>query len=71
MLVPSLLERKRDWEADGLRLTGIMGVIEAMKSLSTGVPMGGVMRLVSVGAVGMRGTCWMPLLGAGHATYVE
>jgi alcohol dehydrogenase class IV len=40
MLVPSLLETKRDWEAEGPRLAEMMGVIEAMKSMSTGVPMG-------------------------------
>jgi alcohol dehydrogenase class IV len=41
MLVPSPLEAERDWEAEGPRLTEMMGVIEAMKSISGRVPMGG------------------------------
>ena len=41
LLVPSLLETKRDWESEVPRLAEMMGVIEAMKSMSTGVPMGG------------------------------
>jgi alcohol dehydrogenase class IV len=40
LLVPSLLRTKREWEAEGPRLTEMMGVIEAMKSMSGGVPMG-------------------------------
>lgn len=41
MLVPNLLETKEHWEDEKPRLEEMMGVIEAMKALGTGVPMGG------------------------------
>lgn len=57
MLVPNLLETKKEWEALEPRLQEMMGVIEAMKRMSTGVPMGGEScDWAPVGAVG--GGAW-------------
>jgi alcohol dehydrogenase class IV len=39
-LVPNLLKTKMDWENEDARLAEMMGVIEAMKAVATGVPMG-------------------------------
>jgi len=41
LLVPNLLRTKKDWEAEEPRLKEMMGVVEAMKGLGVGVPMGG------------------------------
>ena len=41
MLVPNLFKTRRQWEDEKARLEEMMGVIEAMKALGTGVPMGG------------------------------
>jgi alcohol dehydrogenase class IV len=41
LLVPSLLNTNKDWENERSRLKEMMGVVEAMKALDTGVPMGG------------------------------
>jgi len=41
LLVPNLLITKKNWKAEEPRLKEMMGVVEAMKGLSTGVPMGG------------------------------
>jgi alcohol dehydrogenase class IV len=40
LLVPGLLATKKDWTAEEPRLQEMMGVIEAMKGLEFGVPMG-------------------------------
>jgi alcohol dehydrogenase class IV len=41
LLVPNLLRTKADWEAEEPRLQCMMGVVEAMLGLKSGVPMGG------------------------------
>lgn len=41
LLVPNLLITKKNWEAEGPRLKEMLGVVEAMKGLEKGVPMGG------------------------------
>jgi alcohol dehydrogenase class IV len=41
LLVPNLLITKKDWNAEEPRLKEMMGVIEAMKALGHGIPMGG------------------------------
>jgi len=41
LLVPNLLLTKQNWEDKEPRLKEMMGVIESMKGLSTGIPMGG------------------------------
>jgi len=41
LLVPNLLLTKKNWDAEEPRLKEMMGVIEAMKGLEYGVPMGG------------------------------
>ncbi|CZT41291.1 related to aldehyde-alcohol dehydrogenase [Rhynchosporium secalis] len=41
LLVPNLLLTKRNWEDEKARLDSMLGVIESMKGLSFGVPMGG------------------------------
>jgi alcohol dehydrogenase class IV len=40
-LVPSLLQTKADWEALERRLRSMMGVVEAVQGLKSGLPMGG------------------------------
>lgn len=41
MLLPNLLKTKSEWEDEKARLEEMMGIIEAMRALGTGVPMGG------------------------------
>jgi alcohol dehydrogenase class IV len=41
MLVPNLSATKREWENEEARLLEMMGVIDALKALLKGVPMGG------------------------------
>lgn len=41
LLVPSLLLTKRNWENEKARLDSMLGVIESMKGVSSGLPMGG------------------------------
>ena len=41
LLVPNLLITKQQWEDEKARLNEMMGAIEAMKALGSGVPMGG------------------------------
>lgn len=41
LLVPNLVQTKKDWNAEEPRLKEMMGVVEAMKGLALGVPMGG------------------------------
>lgn len=41
LLVPNLLATKKDWNAEEPRLKEMMGVVEAMKALGHGIPMGG------------------------------
>jgi alcohol dehydrogenase class IV len=41
LLVPNLLITRRDWNAEEPRLKEMMGVVEAMKALGHGIPMGG------------------------------
>lgn len=41
LLVPNLLITKRDWNIEEPRLKEMMGVVEAMKALGYGIPMGG------------------------------
>lgn len=40
LLVPNLLITKRDWSAEEPRLKEMMGVVEAMKGLGHGIPLG-------------------------------
>ena len=39
LLVPSLLLTKKDWASEKPRLKEMLGVVEAMKGLGSGVPM--------------------------------
>ncbi|KAE8445288.1 hypothetical protein EG329_013526 [Mollisiaceae sp. DMI_Dod_QoI] len=41
LLVPSLLITKKDWNNEDARLKEMLGVVESMKGLQFGVPMGG------------------------------
>ncbi|KAL2071615.1 hypothetical protein VTL71DRAFT_12850 [Oculimacula yallundae] len=41
LLVPNLLLTKRNWEDENARLETMLGVVESMKGLRSGVPMGG------------------------------
>jgi alcohol dehydrogenase class IV len=41
LLVPNLLITKRDWNNEDARLKEMLGVVESMKALSHGIPMGG------------------------------
>lgn len=41
LLVPNLLITKKEWSAEEPRLKEMMGVVEAMKALGHGIPMGG------------------------------
>jgi alcohol dehydrogenase class IV len=43
LLVPNLLITKKNWDEEEPRLKEMMGVVEAMKGLGHGVPMGGSM----------------------------
>ncbi|CZR60388.1 related to aldehyde-alcohol dehydrogenase [Phialocephala subalpina] len=41
LLVPSLLITKNDWNNEDARLKEMLGVVESMKGMSVGIPMGG------------------------------
>ncbi|KUJ15645.1 iron-containing alcohol dehydrogenase-like protein [Mollisia scopiformis] len=41
LLVPSLLITKKDWKNEDARLKEMLGVVESMKGMSQGIPMGG------------------------------
>ncbi|KAG9234365.1 alcohol dehydrogenase [Amylocarpus encephaloides] len=41
LLVPNLLITKKEWENEDARLKEMLGVVEAMKALGDGIPMGG------------------------------
>ncbi|KAG4430823.1 hypothetical protein IFR05_013700 [Cadophora sp. M221] len=41
LLVPSLLLTKRNWDDENARLDSMLGVIESMKGVGSGLPMGG------------------------------
>lgn len=41
LLVPSLLLTKRNWDDESARLDSMLGVIESMKGVGSGLPIGG------------------------------
>lgn len=64
LLVRSLLRTKGDWEDEGARLESMLGVVESMKGVGFGIPMGGshgIGHQLGPLGVGHGGTCFSAL----------
>jgi len=58
LLVPNLLLTRQHWEDEEPRLKEMMGVIESMKGMKFGVPMGGSHGTSCSGVVFFKDTCY-------------